>query len=60
MWDEVFDGLDNTGQDMFFDVLRDLKGIKLIISHDKKLQNMFEYKLKVIRKDHSSKIVLET
>lgn len=59
MWDEVLDGLDNTGQDMFFDVLRDLPGLKFVISHDKKLQGFFDKKLLVTRKNHSSTIKLK-
>lgn len=60
MWDEVLDGLDNTGQDMFFEVLRKLPGLKFVISHDKKLQGFFENKMIVTRKNHSSSIKLET
>lgn len=60
MWDEVLDGLDNTGQDMFYEVLRGLPGLKFVISHDKKLQGFFENKITVTRKNHSSKIELET
>jgi len=58
MWDEVLDGLDNTGQDMFFEVLRKLPGLKFVISHDKKLQGFFEYKIIATRKNHSSNIKL--
>lgn len=58
MWDEVLDGLDNTGQEMFFEVLRKLPGLKFVISHDKKLQGFFEYKIIVTRKNHSSNIKL--
>ena len=60
LWDEVLDGLDNTGQDMFFDILRKLPGLKLVISHDKKLQNLFEHKIFISRKNHSSTIRMES
>jgi DNA repair exonuclease SbcCD ATPase subunit len=60
LWDEVLDGLDNTGQDMFFDILKKLPGLKLVISHDKKLQNLFEHKIFISRKNHSSTIKMES
>jgi len=60
LWDEVLDGLDNTGQDMFFDILKKLPGLKLVISHDKKLQNLFEHKIFISRKNHSSIIRMES
>jgi DNA repair exonuclease SbcCD ATPase subunit len=59
MWDEVLDGLDNTGQDMFFDILRQKPGLKFVISHDQKLKGLFTQKLLVKRNNHKSIIELE-
>ncbi|HLD98254.1 MAG TPA: hypothetical protein VI815_02930 [Candidatus Nanoarchaeia archaeon] len=60
LWDEVLDGLDATGQDRFFDILRDISGLKLVISHDINLKNSFEHRIIVSRKNHISNIKIET
>lgn len=59
LWDEVLDGLDNSGQELFFELLRKVNGRKFVISHDKKLQNSFEYKILIQRKDNKSSIIIE-
>lgn len=60
LWDEVLDGLDNTGQSLFFDILQNVSGLKFVISHDNNLLNYFEYKIRVIRSNHQSKIIMES
>lgn len=56
IWDEVLDGLDHTGQSLFFDVLHKLEGIKLCISHDANLQNYFTNKILITRENNQSTI----
>jgi len=49
--DEVADRLDNTGIDLFFRVLREISGMKFIISHDNSLKNRFTNNLIVKREN---------
>lgn len=59
-WDEVLDGLDHTGQTLFFEVLKSLNGLKFCISHDSNIQNLFINKILVTRENGESNIkVLE-
>jgi DNA repair exonuclease SbcCD ATPase subunit len=60
LWDEVLDGLDYSGQTMFFEMLKKLPGIKLVISHDQSLKNTFEHAIKILRKDNKSTILQES
>lgn len=56
LWDEVLEGLDNTGIEMFFNVLNDILGMKFVISHNNDLKNYFQNKILVTRKNNKSNI----
>ena len=51
MFDEIIDGLDDTGVSEFFKLLRSIPGQKLIISHNDNLKSMFSNIIKVTRKN---------
>jgi DNA repair exonuclease SbcCD ATPase subunit len=58
LWDEVLDGLDASGVEMLFNLLKSITGLKFVISHNNDLMNSFEYIIKVIRKNNNSTIKL--
>jgi|SRR5690606_21352901 len=60
MFDEVLDGLDERGIEMFFEVINNLKGRKFVISHDNTLKNYFQYSINIVRKNHQSNIIVQT
>lgn len=51
MFDEIIDGLDDTGVGEFFKLLRSIPGQKLIISHNDNLKSMFSNIIKITRKN---------
>lgn len=54
MFDEIIDGLDETGISEFFKLLKTIPGQKLIISHNSDLKAMFSSIINVIRKNGTS------
>jgi DNA repair exonuclease SbcCD ATPase subunit len=59
MFDEVLDGLDERGIEMFFEIIQGLKGRKFIISHDNNLKNYFQHYINIVRKNHKSNIYVK-
>jgi len=55
-FDEIIDGLDDTGIGEFFNLLRSLPGQKLIVSHDDGLKQMFSNIIEAVRKDGITKL----
>ena len=51
MMDEVIDSLDDTGISEFFLLLDKISGLKLLISHNSDLKNMFSHTINVVKKD---------
>lgn len=49
--DEIADKLDGTGTDLFFRLLHEINGLKLVISHDNALKNRFKSTLTVTREN---------
>jgi len=59
IWDEVFDSLDNSGQELFSSLLNSFKGYKFVVSHSEEMKKKFKYKIICHRKNHKTKIYLE-
>jgi DNA repair exonuclease SbcCD ATPase subunit len=56
MADEIVDGLDETGMNEFFKLLRNIEGQKLVISHNDELKALFSSVIKVVRNNGISYI----